>query len=90
MAIDLWVDDVRSPPMEFRGLWAETYDHAIYVISCTKIESLYLDYELGIGDKTGMDILKYIVENKVLIPHIRFNSSNEEHCAEMREYYLNN
>jgi len=63
--INLYVDDLRDIPKEFRG--ARTYNEAILFLKNYPINILSLDHDLGEdweGDllPTGDDVVKWIIE----------------------------
>jgi hypothetical protein len=65
--MNLWIDDVRLPPTDW--LWAEDYDQAIHYIEMygDKIDLISFDHDLGdqrVPEKTGYDVLLYIVQMK--------------------------
>jgi hypothetical protein len=58
--IQLWVDDQRSPPLDFNA-HARTYAEAIKYLESGEIVAIFLDHDLG-EEKTGYDIAKWIEE----------------------------
>ena len=70
----LFIDDERTPHPRF-GVEAEgwhiarTYEEAIAFIEQHKPQRIAFDHDLGRGEKTGMDIAKYLVERDMRCPN---------------------
>lgn len=74
----LYVDDIRFPEY-FHQIGAEitvarTYDEAIQYID-NSYDIISLDHDLS-EEKTGYDIAKYIVENKIKVGAVAIHSAN--------------
>lgn len=87
MMVTIWVDDVRSAPINSH--WARTYNEAIWAIENCRARhenfSLNLDHDLG-EEKSGYDICKYLVENSIPVNGgIIIHSMNPVGVANMRQ-----
>lgn len=77
----LYVDDIREPNIQQDNInlnvvfIARTYKDAIKELNTHKYDIIDLDHDLG-EDKTGYDICKYIIENKIKCDIIRIHTSN--------------
>lgn len=76
--IKIWVDDVRPAPKDY--IHCRTYNEAIGVLyqgmfGDDDIEEIWLDHDLG-EQKSGYDIAKFIVEEKVCIGGFGCQSMN--------------
>ncbi len=61
----VWLDDERPMP-EMYTHHAKTADEAIALLATGKVDTISLDYDLGMehaGNKTGYDVARYIEEN---------------------------
>lgn len=80
----IYVDDIRKHPNHieenFITFTCRTYATAIEVINyCTSFKDVevYLDLDHDLGEeKSGYDIAKYIVENKISITGYKVHSMN--------------
>jgi len=57
----LWLDDVRKPPGE-DWTWARSVDDAIALFEGEGAVEASLDYDLGDGNRTGLDLLRWLAE----------------------------
>lgn len=80
----LFVDDERTPP-EHGFECAEDYDGAIFLIRYMDFDFATLDYCIGDG-KTGLDILRFMHENKKYPKHLNIHSDHHEGKLLMRDY----
>lgn len=73
--MNIFVDDKRRGLKDFAVV--RTYDKAIKVITENKdnIDILSLDYDLG-QPKNGMDIVKYLIDNKIYPKWINVHSTH--------------
>jgi hypothetical protein len=75
----LWVDDVRPVPNNYIGdyylIIARSYDAAIKELNRFRYDVICLDHDLG-EEKTGYDICKYIIENRISCNEFRIHTSN--------------
>lgn len=67
----LWLDDERDPKdpyiqKNFNAtpdmIWVKTVEEAIVLINSGNVESISFDHDLGLNQKTGYDLAKYIEE----------------------------
>lgn len=72
----LFVDDIRTCPDVSEFLCCRDFDSAIRVLSHTNFEHISLDYDLGYGCKTGLNILEWMSENHKSAPSINIHSSH--------------
>lgn len=86
----VYVDDIRDPPFSDPDvLICRTYAEAIKIIvrlsNANQTFVLDLDHDLG-EEKTGYDISKFIVENKIMAcKHIKLHTQNPVGRANMRQ-----
>lgn len=84
----LFVDDKRDKPAGSYQV-ARNYESAIFLLrNLPPFDFIDLDYSLE-EEKTGLDILKWMYENNVTVPHINIHSSNIEGRKEMLIYAEN-
>lgn len=80
----LFVDDIRKPPE--RGFeCAEDYDGAVFFLRYLEFEFVTLDYSLG-DSPNGLEILKFMHENKKYPKHLNIHSNHIEGREIMRRY----
>jgi len=63
--ISLLVDDVRD--FGVTDLIARTYKGAVLALTALSVDVMYLDHDLGQGQKTGYDLLNFIFDPKIRI-----------------------
>lgn len=80
----LFVDDARTPPAHGFEC-AEDYEGAVFLIRYMTFEFATLDYDLGDG-YTGLDILKFMHENKRYPQHLNIHSDHSEGRRLMKKY----
>ena len=68
--IYLWLDDLRTPPKEWR--WCKTVAEAIALMESEDVEAMSLDHDLddftsagGEGEATGYDFVLWMAERGV-------------------------
>ena len=71
----LFLDDNRKCPQGDFDVCRNAND-AIFFLSRRKYDYISLDYDLGYGEKTGLDVLIYMKENNIFVPHINIHSSH--------------
>ena len=75
----LYVDDVRFPKVWQNKLdevtVARTYEQALKNLMVRKFDVVDLDHDLA-EEKTGYDIVKFMVENKIFAPTIYLHTAN--------------
>lgn len=75
----LWVDDIRNPPADITGCdIARSYAEAIAYLGKNEYETIYLDHDLASfeadgREKTGYDLVLYIVQRKMDGLHVPKN-----------------
>lgn len=80
----LFVDDTRKPPE--RGFeCAEDYDGAVFFLRYLEFEFVTLDYSLS-DSPNGLEILKFMHENKKYPKHLNIHSNHIEGREIMRRY----
>lgn len=84
----LFVDDARTPP-EKGFECAEDYDGAVFLLRYMDFDFVTLDYDLGDGP-CGLDILKFMHENKKYPRHLNIHSDHAEGRTLMRDYAKEN
>lgn len=77
--INLYLDDVRTPPIGY--VLAKTVEDAIAIIGRNQIDKLSLDHDLGQDEfgrirKTGYDLVKYICEHGIFVNVIYLHTAN--------------
>lgn len=80
----LFVDDYRTPPAQGFEC-AEDYEGAVFLIKYMTFEFVTLDYDLG-GGYTGLDILKFMHENKRYPQRLNIHSDHSEGRWLMKSY----
>lgn len=75
----LYVDDIRFPKVWQNKLdkvtVARTYEQAIKNLVVHKFDVVDLDHDLA-EEKTGYDIVKFMVENEIFAPTIYLHTAN--------------
>lgn len=69
----LYLDDYRKPPNGWT--LATTADECIEVLKSGLVTELSLDHDLA-GEKTGYEVVKWMVENNVFPPLIIIHTMN--------------
>lgn len=87
----IFLDDVRKVKDELQYTTVRTYDECILLISIwnNRIEMISIDYSLG-TEKTGFDVLVYMVENGINPHHINIHSDHSIGVPMMRKFAENN
>ena len=80
----LFVDDTRTPPASGFDC-AEDYDGAIFLLKYLDYEFVTLDYSLG-DCPNGLEILKFMHENKKYPRHLNIHSNHIEGRVLMKKY----
>ena len=84
----LFVDDARTST-ERDYECAEDYEGAILLLRYMDIEFATLDYSLG-DEHTGLDILKFMHENKKYPRHLNIHSDHSKGRVLMFDFAKNN
>lgn len=81
----LFVDDTRDfPPRGYEC--CRSAESAKLLLSIMKFDSVTLDYSLGSGSETGLDILIWMKEHNISVPYINIHSNHIIGREKMREY----
>lgn len=80
----LFVDDTRKFPEQGYECCRDV-KYAKIFLDIIQFDHISLDYSLS-GDETGMDILVYMHENNIFVPHINIHSNNIIGKERMKEY----
>lgn len=80
----LFVDDLRTPPKSGFQC-AKDFDGAVLLLKLLKFDFVTLDYDLGNGF-TGLDILKFMHENKRYPENLNIHSDHSEGRFMMLRY----
>ncbi|HAU31106.1 MAG: ribosomal RNA methyltransferase RrmJ/FtsJ [Desulfotomaculum sp. 46_296] len=81
--INIFLDDLREPPEDF--VLVKTVEECIEKLKNNQVDILSLDYDLGNGQLTGYDLVKWLVSNhlypNVIILHSMSRSGRESMLA---------
>ena len=80
----LFVDDTRKFPEQGYECCRDV-KYAKIFLDIIQFDHISLDYSLS-GDETGMDILVYMHENNIFVPHINIHSNNIIGKDRMKQY----
>lgn len=80
----LFLDDTREFPTTGYQCCRDSQS-AIMLLSVMKFDYISLDYNLGTGG-TGMDVLLWMQENGVHVPHINIHSDHILGREKMRDF----
>lgn len=81
----LFVDDSRAFPAKGYEC-CRNAKTAKLMLAAMKFESITLDYTLGNGCENGLDILIWMKENNISVPHINIHSNHTVGREKMLEY----
>jgi hypothetical protein len=63
LAVNLWLDDIRTPPDE-EWVWVRTPEDAIAILQAGRVHRLSLDHDLGLdtpeSERTGYSVLVWL------------------------------
>lgn len=79
----LFLDDIRRAPAGFDCV--RTYEDCIFLLGTREYEFVSLDYSLG-EYFTGLDVLKWMVENHRFPPKLNVHSTHSYGRAQMCSY----
>lgn len=79
----LFLDDIRRAPSGYQV--ATNYRDCIFLLGTTDFERVSLDYSLG-ERWTGLDVLKWMVENGRIPPELNIHSTHGYGRSAMAEY----
>ena len=80
----LFLDDSREFPSAGYECCRDSKT-AILLMSIMKFDFISLDYSLG-GDDTGMEVLVWMKQNNVFVPHINIHSNNIFGMEKMKKF----
>ncbi|WP_407673130.1 cyclic-phosphate processing receiver domain-containing protein [Paenibacillus alkalitolerans] len=72
--INVFLDDLRAEPKGF--YLVKTAEQCIKVLESKKIKVISLDYNLGLKNRTGYDVVKYMVNKRLFPKTIIIHSAN--------------
>jgi hypothetical protein len=95
--IRLWHDDVRQPPDGDDWVWAKTNAEAMWYLAAGGIVEASLDHDLGAiptgdpqdvylkgdAEETGLDLVRWMVENGRVPATVRIHSWNPDGAMAM-------
>lgn len=81
----LFLDDSREFPKNGYECVRDTQT-AKLLLSIMEFEFVTFDYSLGEADDTGLDVLVWMKENNIVVPHINIHSSHVVGRRMMREF----
>ena len=83
----IFLDDIRDPNEGHDYKVVRDYESCVVWIRASRniLEFVSLDYSLG-SDKTGYDVLVYMVENNIHPKHINIHSDHLEGVPKMKKY----
>jgi hypothetical protein len=75
----------RNQNPDVNATWVSSYDAAVDLLKTTDthFDIAYLDHDLEFYQPTGMDFVKYLVNNKIKIDKVLCHSMNPEGRANM-------
>ena len=82
--INVYLDDFRPCPKGF--VLARNIEECMTLLSNCKVDILSLDHDLGIGEPTGLDLVKKMVEKGYYANEIYLHSSSRS--GRMNMYQL--
>jgi hypothetical protein len=87
----IFLDDIRKIDENLGNAVVRNYESCIELISNSRndLDFVSLDYSLG-SEKTGLDVLVYMVENRIYPNHINIHSDHEVGVPIMRKYVQEN
>lgn len=86
----LFIDDLRKNPDKESFNEARTYEEAIFMLKYIKFDFITTDYDLGKNQPTGLEILKWMVENEKYPEHINIHSDHTEGKIKMLNFIKEN
>lgn len=86
----LVVDDEREKPEDGTMTKVETFGMATTLMKVMKYEFVSLDFDLGVNQRTGLDILVWMHDNEKYPEHINIHSDHPEGKPKMVKYVKEN
>lgn len=91
----LYVDDLRMPKhwenKNYKIYVARTYKDAISFLDTKKFDIIDLDHDLG-EEKSGYDVIKYVIENNIQIKNVAVHTMNpvgRQNILQLVSRYMN-
>ncbi len=81
----LFLDDTREFPKSGYEC-VRNAESAKTLLSIMPFDFVSLDYSLGKGEETGLDVLIWMKENNICVPHINIHSDHSIGREQMRTY----
>lgn len=81
--MNLYLDDIRPTPVGYEAV--DNYKDCILLLGTREYERVSLDYSLG-GKWTGLDVLKWMVENQRFPKEINIHSTHSYGSGAMASY----
>jgi len=87
--VRIYLDDYREKPEGWT--LAKTVEEAIELLENNEVTHISLDHDLGMDEKTGYALCKWMTANKKWPEHVAFHSANPVGVHNMKaeyEFYL--
>lgn len=87
--MDLWIDDLRTPPDGWAWAWAKSSAEAIEMLTASDFRAVSFDHDLG-GDDTSRRVVLWLCENERWPRVVHVHTANpvgREWLAGMAERY---
>ncbi|TYR79737.1 hypothetical protein FZC66_11335 [Priestia megaterium] len=85
MTINVFLDDYRTCPEGH--ILAETIDECITLLKSFQIDHLSLDYDLLNKTRNGLELVQFMVKNKLYANRITIHSANAVGGKAMYDYF---
>lgn len=72
--INVFLDDLRPNPPGYK--LARTAEQAVNYLRTGKVDILSLDYDLSTASVTGLDVVRFMVDNRIYPKRIVIHSAN--------------
>jgi hypothetical protein len=72
--ISVYLDDIRPCPEGY--ILARSVEACMEIIRSKKLHTLSLDHDLGFGQPSGYELVKYLVANNIYAKKIIIHSAN--------------
>lgn len=71
----LWLDDVRRPPSD-DWIWAKSVAEAVEALETRTVIEVSLDNDLHPFEHDGLEVVEWMIENRVFPRHVRVHTDN--------------
>ncbi len=78
----LWLDDERPMPAGY-DLWATTVDEAVAVLKTRQVDTLSLDYDLGLIQSPGIAVIDWMRVANIWPKYVFVHSQNPYDAHQM-------